>query len=331
MGPKPSGGGWADFLRLCRGVGRKLRLVQACGGNVSVKTGDGRMLIKSTGARLRDIGRASGWSWADLGKLRAGLSPAGGNRDDGAYAALLKDAAAPGNRPCSLESGSHAALEGRCVVHVHSLAGILTGMLPSEAGERLARAALPAGTAVRFIPPCPPGLELSRRVGAARVKGGGPAFYFLRNHGLLLEGPKPGPILRDLARFETAAGKRFGLAAMTPPHRLRDGVDGARRWCFCGWRRFSFEPRPFFPDFAVYYGAGRTFPRVAGPVVRAEGKVPGDGADERGLLFAHAVISTAASGLGRPAYLAEAEVAAVLRLKTESARLALIRSAEAGP
>ena len=286
MGPKTAGAGaagpgraeWADFLRLCRGVGGDLRLVQASGGNVSVKSAGGGMLIKATGARLRDIGRRTGWAWTELRKLRAGLSSAGASPGDGAYAALLKDASA-GGRPCSLESGSHAALEGRCVAHVHSLAGILAGMLAPRDGERLARSGVSAGTALRFVGPCSPGLELSRRIGALRKKGGGPAVYFLRNHGLLWEASAPGGILRAMARFETEAGKRLGLSELRPPHRLRPDPGGARRWCFCGWRRFSFAPRPFFPDFVAYYGAGRRFPEASGPVVRVKGDAPGNAAD----------------------------------------------------
>lgn len=319
-----------DFLDLCRRVGADPLLAQASGGNVSVKA-DGRlMLVKATGARLRDIRRASGWVWADLPRLRTSLSPSPGGLEDDDYSALVGSASLFSKRLCSLESGFHAVLGARCVTHVHSLAGILAGMLPGSQGRELARSALAPGVGLRFVAACSPGLDLCRRVAASERGNGGPALWILENHGIICADSSPAALSRTLAGFEGVARRYFGLGGFHRPHRLRSGEDGSRSYCFCGWRRFAFSPRPYFPDFVVYFGLDREFPRCSGPVVTVPGGGPGDAGDERDLLFAHAVISTVASLGSRSAFLPESVIAAIRSQRTERRRVAEIRRGAAG-
>jgi ribulose-5-phosphate 4-epimerase/fuculose-1-phosphate aldolase len=85
------------LVRLSRRLGRDPLLVQAAGGNVSVKMENGAMLIKSSGARLRRLTRRDGWISANARAVRIGLSKLGAHksplRRELGYAALLGSAA----------------------------------------------------------------------------------------------------------------------------------------------------------------------------------------------------------------------------------------------
>src|SRR4051812_18710409 len=126
---------WLSALvKLCRRFGKDPLRVQAAGGNVSVKTGRDELVIKASGSRLNQMTPSSGWAVADqtlisrsLPKIAAVSSP---SRRERSYAGLLGHASKTPGRRVSMETGFHAVLPETYVVHLHSLVGMLLGMMP---------------------------------------------------------------------------------------------------------------------------------------------------------------------------------------------------------
>lgn len=137
-----------DFLHLCKRFGQLDDLVQAGGGNISVKINDTISIIKSSGVLLSEVSKLSGYTIYDHTRLFEPL-----------------DNVIIAGPPPSMETFFHAFLY-KYVVHVHP-----TTMLTSlcQKGES-------------FIPYKHPGIELAREI-KSRWKG--ETTIFLQNHGVI--------------------------------------------------------------------------------------------------------------------------------------------------
>ncbi|MEE8424290.1 MAG: class II aldolase/adducin family protein [Elusimicrobiota bacterium] len=319
--------GLRELIRLCRHLGKDPLLVQAGGGNVSVKIGGG-LLIKASGLRLDEVGPRRGWARADLQTLRKGLAGVGRLRTplsrDRAYARLLTRAGRTPGRRISMEAGFHAALEDRCVAHVHSAAGILLGMLP----ERRIRRLLGPGTGYRSVGADIPGADLTlsmagtRTPARAHARAYGAGLWILRNHGLVWEGESGPAILRAAGRLEKRLRRAFRLGRYPIPKPIRVLSDRyALR--FHDWPDCRFDFRPLFPDFTVYF---RTWDGSPGPflekvssrevLIRASGEE--DLRAKVETFYVHALISTASRP---PRRLPRAAGRAIAGLESERLRL----------
>ena len=143
-------------MTLCRRFGHLEDLVQAGGGNISVKVSDSISLIKSSGVALCDVTKDKGYTVYDHGTLSANL--------DVPLDAVVVAGPAP-----SLETYFHCFLK-RIVVHLHP-----TAMLP-----RLCRKTVPDA-----IPYCKPGVDLAKLI---RSSWKGEPTLLLQNHGLIITG-----------------------------------------------------------------------------------------------------------------------------------------------
>ncbi|HBL17922.1 MAG: hypothetical protein A2X36_17335 [Elusimicrobia bacterium GWA2_69_24] len=337
--------GVQDLVRLCRVLGRDPLLVQAGGGNVSVKLPPDRLLVKASGLRLAEVSAARGWARADAGLLRRGLAALAGIRSalprDRAYADLLGRAGRTPGWRVSMEAGFHALIPDRCVAHVHSVAGLLLGALPPAQARRRIRRILGAGVRIASVPAAVPGAELSlalaRALGRGARLGAGPRkplLAVLRGHGLVWGAETAAELLRLSAALETALRAEFGLDRYPPPHLC--GSRGCRRapapraegWgelCFCRWPGCRLDFRPAFPDFVVYFSLwGRGAPDLVRTSERSALLRADDAAGRRAkaeVLFAHALAHTAAGARGMPG-LPPAMVRAIAGLESERLRLA---------
>ena len=180
-----------SFIALSRRAGERFDLIQAGGGNTSVKLADGTMLIKSSGYHLSDLSPGHGYTRVDLGAVLRVLDdrplaamPDKRQRDAEAAKLLQACVRDSGARP-SIETFLHALLD-RYTLHTHPLA-VNAVACRSDWRDVLARA---AGEDAAFVPYGTPGLELALRLKAAvddhvRLKGGKPRTLFLQNHGLI--------------------------------------------------------------------------------------------------------------------------------------------------
>ena len=160
---------------------------QANGGNVSVKAAD-RLWIKASGYRLDAITESLGVARLSTPYLLEGMKSMasaenGVTSSDEAYFALVKQSAereGSSFQP-SMESGFHAALDRRWVMHLHSLAGIV--LARSEHAGYVSDLSKKLGEKITVLPEIAPGFELSD----ALAKCPDSRIYLLANHGVILQ------------------------------------------------------------------------------------------------------------------------------------------------
>ena len=162
-----------------RAAGSRPDLTQGCGGNVSVKLGSERMLIKASGCRLKDVSPERGYALVNYGNIRRRI--AAGPGDEAAFTDYLCAQALPvkglkAAKP-SIEAGFHALLN-TVVIHTHSVYANILNM--SAEGHALGREMFPGA---EFIPYKPPGPQLCTAINY-RARASGPQTFFLANHGL---------------------------------------------------------------------------------------------------------------------------------------------------
>lgn len=169
------------LARAARGAASGPDLTQGGGGNVSVKTGAERMLVKASGSRLKDLTPASGWALVNYGNIKRRI--AAGPGGEGEFSDYIRAQALPvkGVPPASpsIETGFHALLN-TAVVHTHSVYANILNM--SEGGHELGRRLFPSA---EFIPYKSPGPQLCSAVNE-RAAPRGPQVFFLANHGLVV-------------------------------------------------------------------------------------------------------------------------------------------------
>lgn len=228
----------AELAEVCAVAGRGVRLVQAGGGNASIKSADGRrMWIKASGLRLADVHEDAGHVALDLVGLRASLqalAQAALPPADAALAAgrdLLAAVQGPGALRPSLEAGFHAVL-GRVVLHTHPIALNAFACL-ADGAEQLARC---LGRPIPSVPACLPGWPLCAAVQAARVGllPDGAEELLLGNHGWVVAGPDAALVLARTTVAAARAEAWFGgldaldLASREPPVAAERWASAAR-------------------------------------------------------------------------------------------------------
>ena len=167
-----------DALRtLSAEVGADPLLVQAAGGNTSLKDG-AIMRIKASGTWLMQALEAEIFVPVDLARLRAAL--ANGDPDSETPHVFTAPDNASGLRP-SIETTVHALMPQRVVVHVHCVATIAWAV---RADAEAALAAPLSGLHWAFVPYARPGLPLARAI-QARIKPETDVLV-LGNHGLVV-------------------------------------------------------------------------------------------------------------------------------------------------
>lgn len=168
------------LARAARAAGCRPDLTQGGGGNVSVKIGAGRMLVKASGSQLKDLTPRSGWALVNYGNIKRRI--AAGPGGDDAFTEYICAQALPvlGVRPAapSIETGFHALLN-TVVIHTHSVYANILNM--SAEGHALGRRLFPEA---EFIPYRAPGPQLCTAIDE-RARASGPQVFFLANHGLL--------------------------------------------------------------------------------------------------------------------------------------------------
>ena len=168
------------LARAARAAGSRPDLTQGGGGNVSVKIGAERMLVKASGVQLKDVTPAAGYALVNYGNIKRRIfsGPGGeGEFSDYICAQALEVKGVPGAKP-SIETGFHALLN-TVVIHTHSVYANILNM--SAEGHELGRRLFPNA---EFIPYRAPGPQLCAAIGERAVPRG-PQVFFLANHGLV--------------------------------------------------------------------------------------------------------------------------------------------------
>ncbi|MCV2865092.1 class II aldolase/adducin family protein [Albidovulum sediminicola] len=167
--------GLARLADLSARIGADPLLIQAAGGNTSIKDGD-VMWIKASGTLLADALDRDVFVACDLPGMRAALAEGAARADQPAEFALDKD----GLRP-SIETSLHAVFPQAVVVHVHCVNTIALAIC-ADAEQALARRLSAFDWA--FVPYVKPGAQLAALV--RQTRGPKTDVIVLGNHGLIV-------------------------------------------------------------------------------------------------------------------------------------------------
>ncbi len=344
------GGIIREFVRACRQVGGRMDLVQGAGGNISLKLDSGRMLVKASGIRLRDVSERGGYVVSNHGAIRSFYAE---NPDYGGKAASIcmsaNSESATGLRP-SMETAFHSFL-GKAVIHTHP--ALVNVIACAKGGMRMAARVFDGFEfPVLRVPYRTPGHELAREL-FTRVEqhpgadAGWPLAIVLQNHGLIASGKTLGQCIGITAaingrvsaylRENNAQAPPYpkqrlsqlgGFVRSTNPLAMEASHDLplAKKWL----RGF------LFPDAAVYCGEGFSFPPTEGGIGSSRISVlKGRGilypfpmarammADE--LVTASLYVSKAIGKIGKPRYLGPGDIRDLLALPAEKYRKSLCR------
>lgn len=178
-----------DLISVSRRLGERFDLVQAGGGNTSVKTSDGFMYVKSSGLRLSDLKSTDSFVKIDNQSLKKEFAEIDWTvyekrqREELANKIVSKYNMTPDRRP-SIETLLHSSLDG-FVLHSHPVQ--VTALFSDANAENKAHEILPNAAFVKYETP---GIDLALRMMASKKRfeeknGKSPDVYIFQNHGLV--------------------------------------------------------------------------------------------------------------------------------------------------
>src|SRR5260370_854128 len=232
-------------------LGRNLDLVQAGGGNTSLKE-NGTLWVKASGKWLAHAMEEEMFLPAPLADI---LNFMDGNRE---YIEEYTTASGTTLRP-SVETSMHAVLPHRVVVHVHSVRTIAWAVrkdAPASLSNRL------AGLRWEWVPYVHPGLVLGKEI-RARLDSK-PDVLILGNHGLIVAADdcdSAESLLQDVERRLDSPVRALpaadvgGLDRMVPDgYRIAPDPE-VHPLAMDAFSRQVATPGTLFPDQCVYLGS----------------------------------------------------------------------------
>ncbi|MFN8554527.1 MAG: class II aldolase/adducin family protein [Candidatus Obscuribacterales bacterium] len=180
---------FTELVELSRLAGERFDLVQAGGGNTSVKLDDGRLYVKASGMALSDVSKDD-FCCVQWKPLLQFLDNADGNCNRAELEAqskeIVKNACQPGPKRPSIETMLHCTL-GRLTLHTHPIA-VATAVCRSDWRSDLEKL-FPDAFFVDYKTPGPAlALALRQQLQQRHWQPGGEALIFLKNHGMIVAG-----------------------------------------------------------------------------------------------------------------------------------------------
>lgn len=254
-----------SFLAMSKYAGMREDLVQAGGGNSSVKLADNRMLIKASGYSMSDVSREKGHAIVDYDKI-LDFFESSTEISEKVQRKFMEDIFLEGEKP-SIEVFLHAVTD-KYTLHTHP---ITVNCMASGSNWETLKTIFPDAL---FIPYATPGIQLAKeyfKVMNRVEKENKCNLIFLRNHGLVVSAPTGLEVIREtedvLSRLEKLLGidmKRYhntdilyqnlsgqdrgfsGVICLSQDRRLQAALD-----CKIG----KMWNHTFCPDCVVYCGA----------------------------------------------------------------------------
>ncbi len=201
-----------DLIKISNATGRDVTLVQAGGGNTSVKTADGKyMYIKASGTALKDMNMKNGWRRLRLDVVLPIIEDKSIARLDiqaretevkNRLLLACDDKISSEARP-SLEAHFHALLD-KYVVHLHPEA-VLAYTCAKNGREKLQKLFKDEKLPPVWVPYVGLGYILAKKIKKAATDyekhyGRAPAIIFLQNHGLAVAANSASAALRLVRR-----------------------------------------------------------------------------------------------------------------------------------
>lgn len=251
----------ALLLEVSASLGADPYHVQGPGGNTSIKTASGTMLVKASGFELADALREDIFAEVEPERIVAALLA--GSADPLAGIVPLR-----GRKP-SIETAMHAAMPHRVVVHTHSVPAVAVSCRADALSALRTRL---AGLPWSFVPYARPGTPLAQAIVRSFRTSPDASVLILGNHGVVvgdetpqgahamlldvverLDVPRPAPLEQDPAHapdLETLGelAERHGLEPAAEPvvHALAVRADLA-----------AIAARgTLYPDHLIFLGPG---------------------------------------------------------------------------
>ncbi|MEP2027651.1 MAG: class II aldolase/adducin family protein [Paracoccaceae bacterium] len=246
-----------DLARLSARVGTDPLLIQAAGGNTSVKNGD-VMWIKASGTLLAEAGTKDIFVPVDLPAMCVALDDENVNADQTAQFILGSATLRP-----SIETSLHAVFSQRVVVHVHcvnALAHVIRRDKKALLDERL------TGFDWCLVPYAKPGANLAEQV--RHAMGSETDVVLLGNHGIIVAG-------NTVAEAEDLLNRVVAALRVAPAAMGTVDVDALENLATSGWsvpkasasaHQLALDPQrmnqasggSLYPDHVIFCGIGAT-------------------------------------------------------------------------
>lgn len=173
-----------QLIKISQYAGMREDIVQAGGGNTSVKTEDGKLIVKASGYQLTDINLSDGYSVVDRKAICDFLTENCNDLvSDTVVNTLFQTALIVGKRP-SIEVFLHATTDV-LTLHTHPIAVNILAM--RQNGLAVLKELFSEGLIVGYETP---GIKLAKEYFKAEKEYGktGHKIIFLKNHGLIVTG-----------------------------------------------------------------------------------------------------------------------------------------------
>lgn len=171
------------FVKISKYAGTREDIVQAGGGNTSVKLDDNTMAIKASGIQLANITLESGYAIVDAKKLANYLDDVISGVCDFDDKTILEKTTIKGMRP-SIETFLHAITD-KYTLHSHATTANI--LLSQKNGIKKLKSLFPGAL---FVDYATPGLELAKLYYKTYLDSGKKhPIIFLKNHGVVVSAP----------------------------------------------------------------------------------------------------------------------------------------------
>lgn len=183
-----------ELIKISKYAGMREDLVQASGGNSSVKLSDGKMIIKGLGIQLADVNENFGYATVDLNVFRNFFRQYhSGDIGSDTAEKLQERAFLKGCKP-AVETYFHA-LTDRVTLHTHpELINVLTSR---KGGMEVLRSLFPDALMLNYAAPgLSLGIELYEKM-ESQTSMSFSGIAFMKNHGLLVSGKTADEVIAE--------------------------------------------------------------------------------------------------------------------------------------
>jgi len=178
-----------DLVEMSKYAGERFDLVQAGGGNSSVKFEEGEMIIKASGFLLSDLNENNGYSRvftkqiANIVKNESIINEKEKRKRESLTSILVKDATIDTKNRPSIETLLHSFLY-KYTLHTHP---IVVNMITVQTNYKEILSNIFKETKIACVPYRTPGIELALALDAELITFEEiPNIIFLQNHGLII-------------------------------------------------------------------------------------------------------------------------------------------------
>ena len=236
-----------DFLALCARYGADANLIQASGGNSSVKQ-DGVMAVKASGTQLAQAQQQAIFVEVDIASVLAELDKADSTGD--CQGALIDKSSKL--RP-SIETTFHALLPQRYVFHLHAIDCIAHSS--SSEGRALLADKL-QGLDWQLVPYHKPGLELARAMRAQlQATATSPQVWLLANHGLIVAAESLAEVESLVEQVQTVLALDTHTTELETPSLTAHAPPEGWHWQYPNLAQQALATRgSYYPDHVVFLG-----------------------------------------------------------------------------